>query len=122
MEQLLILSGLREKQVAVTINEEAEKMPITINLMENPVFREFFLRGEILGVEKGERQGEQRGLAHLLQLQLEQRFGKLPKWALAQLAAADVTSLEAWGLKLFDAKRLTDVLPRQTNGRQRKTN
>lgn len=119
LQQLLILSGLREAQVTVTIHEEAEKMPITLDLMENPVFRQFFLDGEKQGAEKGRQAGEQHGRAQLLQRQLERRFGKLPKWALAQLAAADIDSLEAWGLKLFEAKRLTDVLPRQTNGRRK---
>jgi predicted transposase YdaD len=112
--QLLILSNLRKLQV--TVEEEVKKMPITVNLMEIEVFRNAFLDGAKQGKKEGKKLGEQQ----LLQRQLEHRFGKLPKWALAQLAAADVRLLETWSLKVLEAKSLNEVLPRQANGRQHK--
>lgn len=104
--QLLILSDLRKLEV--TVKEEVKRMPLTFNLLENEVFRDVFLEGE----EKGQQR--------LLQRMLEQRFGKLPKWAQEQLAAANAALLETWGLKLLEAKSLKEILPRQTNGRQHK--
>jgi hypothetical protein len=83
-------------------------MPLTFNLLENEVFRDVFLEGE----EKGQQR--------LLQRQLEHRFGKLPKWARTQLAAANAELLETWGLKLLEAKSLEEVMPRLANGRQHK--
>ncbi|MGH9755788.1 MAG: hypothetical protein ACREA2_23645, partial [Blastocatellia bacterium] len=81
---------------------------LQINLMENSVIRELVL--------KRERESEQLGHAKMLRLQLEQRFGKLPKWALKLVDEADVETLEDWGLKLLDAERLEDVLPRPKGG------
>jgi hypothetical protein len=101
--QLLILSDLRKLQV--TVKEEVKRMPLTFNLLENEVFRDVFLEGE----EKGQKR--------LLQRQLEHRFGKLPKWARTQLASANAATLETWGLKLLEAKRLEEVLLRPGNGR-----
>ncbi len=48
----------------------------------------------------------------MLRLQLEQCFGKLPKWALKLIDEADVKTLEGWGLKLIEAERLEDILPK----------
>jgi hypothetical protein len=41
---------------------------------------------------------------------LERRFGPLPPWAQQQLAAADIASLETWGLRLLEATSLEEVL------------
>ena len=59
----------------------------------------------------GQKIGEKRGRSKLLRLQMEQHFGKLPKWALKRLDEASVKQLETWGLKLRGAKRVEDVLP-----------
>lgn len=110
--QLLILSGLRK--VEAIIQEEVKLMPLTINLMENKFFRDAFLGGK----EEGQEIGRKEGQSHLLNRMLEHRFGKLPKWALEQLAMADAPTLEQWGLKLFDAKKLDEVVPRATTRRR----
>jgi hypothetical protein len=41
---------------------------------------------------------------------LERRFGPLPPWAQQQLTAADLASLETWGLRLLEATSLEEVL------------
>jgi predicted transposase YdaD len=116
LTQLLILSGLRKAERLII--EEAEPMSLQINLMENDVIREFVLKH---GRESEER-GAKRGHAKMLRLQLEQQFGKLPKWALKLIDEANVGTLEDWGLKLLDAERLEDVLSkpaRPESGRRR---
>lgn len=55
---------------------------------------------------------EEREDERLLRRQLEHKFGKLPRWASKQLAAADAATLEEWGLRLFDAQKLEEVLPK----------
>jgi hypothetical protein len=56
------------------------------------------------------RGGEQRGEANLLIRLLERRFGALPGWARDRIAAADIPTLEEWGLRVLDASNLEDVL------------
>jgi len=90
-------------------------MSLQINLMENSVIRELVLKHE----RESEERGAELGQAKMLRLMLEQRFGKLPKWALKLVDEADVETLENWGLKLLDAERLEDVLPRPRSNRRR---
>ncbi len=54
--------------------------------------------------------GERRGEAALLLRQLERRFGVLPGWARDRVLAADTVMIEEWGLRLFEAASLEDVL------------
>lgn len=110
--QLLILSGLR--RVIPVVQEEMQRMPITIDLMENEFFREAFTNVEL--------KGRQKGRSELLHSLLAQRFGKLPKWASVQLTTADAATLEQWGLRLLQADKLEDVLPRQTAPRRKTSN
>jgi benzoyl-CoA reductase/2-hydroxyglutaryl-CoA dehydratase subunit BcrC/BadD/HgdB len=53
---------------------------------------------------------------------LTHRFGDLPKWAIAQLESADAETLEKWGLRLLDADKLEDVVPRKTAKRRKTAN
>ncbi len=114
LTQLLILSGLRKAERLII--EETKPMSLQIDLMENSVIREFVLNRVKESKERSEKRGRKLGQSELLRLQLEQRFGKLPKWALKLIDEADVKTLEDWGLKLLDAERLEDVLPRPKNG------
>jgi len=109
LTQLLILSGLR--QAEELIKEEVQQMPFEIDIMENSFLRGIFLDGE--------KQGEERGKVGLLRRQLEHRFGRLPKWAVAQLEAADAATLEEWGLRLLEAESLEEVVPRGRGRRRR---
>jgi len=81
-------------------------MPITINIQENPFLREIFEEGK----QEGRQEGRQEEAAVLLGRLLERRFGPLPPWAQQQLAAADIASLETWGLRLLEATSLEEVL------------
>jgi hypothetical protein len=62
------------------------------------------------GLEKGLQEGLQKGEAGLLLRQLERRFGALPDWATDRVRAADIATLEEWGLRILDAASLVDVV------------
>ncbi|MBF0604140.1 MAG: DUF4351 domain-containing protein [Nitrospirae bacterium] len=64
-------------------------------------------------VEKWEkdiaRKGRQEGEAKILTSMLQRRFSAIPEWASEKIAKADSDSLEAWSLRIFDARSLGDV-------------
>ncbi|MEO5330013.1 MAG: DUF4351 domain-containing protein [Magnetococcus sp. THC-1_WYH] len=64
---------------------------------------------ERFGFQIVEERGEQRGRATMLASLLQHRFGTVPEWASEKIAKAEVPSLEAWGLRIFDAQSLGDV-------------
>jgi len=61
------------------------------------------------GVEKGVERGMVIGEAEFLRRQLSRRFGALPAWVDARLAAADRDALEQWGIRVLDAATLDAV-------------
>ena len=73
-------------------------MPVTIDLMENRVIRDYFL------------QGKQEEAKNLLTRQLERRFGPLPEEAIGKLNAAALATLEDWSLRVLDAHSLEEGL------------
>ncbi len=114
--QLLIISGLRKAETLV--QEEVKRMPLTINPMENAVIREWLINAQ----QEGKQEGKQEGESKLLRVLLTHRFGDLPKWVIAQLESADAETLEKWGLRLLDADKLEDVVPRKTAKRRKTAN
>jgi len=96
MSQLLVLSGLRKLEYV--IEEESERMPITMDLMENRVIRDYFLRGK-----------REEAVSMLTRL-LERRFGPLTEDAIGKVSKADLATLEEWSLRLLDSHNLEDVL------------
>ena len=111
MSQLLVLSGLR--RLEAVIKEETARMPVIIDLMENTVIRGYYLQGKEEGKEEGRQEGKQQGARDeamtMLTRQLERRFGPLPETVIARLHAADLATLEDWGLRLLDAGVLEEV-------------
>ncbi len=65
--------------------------------------------GEQKGIQIGEQRGRQVGEAAMLTRQLQRRFGIVPEWASEKIAKADLSSLEAWSLRIFDAQSLDEV-------------
>ncbi len=59
--------------------------------------------------QEGEQKGEQKGEARILTRQLQRRFGVVPDWASEKIAKADLSSLEGWSLRIFDAQSLDEV-------------
>src|SRR5438067_10548544 len=112
MSQLLVLSGLRKLEYIV--QEERVRMPVTIDLMENRVIRDYFLQGKQEGRQEGEQQGRAEGAREeamsLLTRQLERRFGPLTEEAAGKVSTANLATLEDWSLRLLDARTLEEVL------------
>ena len=108
LAKLVILAGLR--RLHPLVREEMQQMPITINIQENPFLQEIFEEGKQEGRQAGRQEGRQEEAAVLLGRLLERRFGPLPPWAQQLLAAADIASLETWGLRLLEATSLEEVL------------
>jgi hypothetical protein len=61
-------------------------------------------------IEQWMQEGRQKGEAALLLRQMERRFGALPASAVERVLAADTMMLEAWGMRIFDAQGLDDLL------------
>jgi hypothetical protein len=91
LSQLLILAGLRQLEEAV--EQEAQKMPIHIDILQNKVLGREFKRGELTLL---------RGL-------IEKRFGVLPGWAEERLASKTAPELEELSLRVLDAQSLEDI-------------
>jgi predicted transposase YdaD len=108
MSQLLVLSGLRKLEYV--IQEESVRMPITMDLMENRVIRDYFLQGKQEGEQQGRAEGARQEAMSLLTRLLERRFGLLTEETIGKVGAADLATLEDWTLRLLDAHTLAEVL------------
>ena len=96
MAQLFILAGLR--RWSKTVEEEARKMPIHIDILENEVLGPVF--------QKGRQEGE----LTILRKQIESRFGVLPDWASEKLAALSPAEMEDLSVRVLHAESLEILL------------
>jgi len=116
MQQLLILAGLRH--LARTVEEEAHKMPIEIDLRENEVIGREIRKAEQASLQEGLQEGLQKGLQKglqegellILRRQIEKRFGPMPSWAVERLAMRTAPELEELADRVLDAPSLEDLL------------
>ena len=91
LRALLTLAGLRGLEE--TVEEEARKMPLLNEILDNRVLGREFKRGEL----------------SLLRRQIEERFGPIPKWAEERLAAHSAAELEELGVRVLKAKTIEEV-------------
>lgn len=61
------------------------------------------------GLERGLEQGRKQGAVALLERQLAQRFGPLPKTVQRKLAKASLAQVEAWSDLLLEASTMKQV-------------
>jgi predicted transposase YdaD len=112
LAQLLILAGLR--QLEETVEQEARKMPVFIDIMENKVLGREFKRGLQEGRQEGRQEGleegRQAGELIVLRRQIEKRFGTLPSWAEERLAGRSAAELEDLSVHVLDATSIEDLL------------
>jgi hypothetical protein len=101
VKQLLILSGLRH--VVEPVIEEGQQMALELDIKDNSFLYGIFLEGEKKSDDRWRR---------FLPSQFEQRFGKLPKWAVQQLETADTATLMQWGERILKSERLGDIIPK----------
>jgi hypothetical protein len=90
--QLLLLAGLRRLEEKV--EQEARKVPILNDILDNKVLGREFKKGELT----------------VLRRLLEKRFGPLPEWAEERLASHSASELEELSLLVLDAQSLEDLL------------
>jgi hypothetical protein len=96
LSQLLILAGLRHLED--TVEQEARKMPIHIDILEN----------KVLGREY--KRGLQEGELTVLRRQIEKRFGAIPNWAAERLAGRSASELEELSVRVLDASSIEDLM------------
>jgi len=104
LEQLFILAGLR--RLEETVEREARKMPIHIDILENKVLGREFKKG----LQEGRQEGRQEGELAILRRLIERRFGSLPSWAEQRLAGASTEHLEELATRVLDAASLEELL------------
>src|SRR5262249_51751779 len=93
LSQLLVLAGLR--RLEETVEQEARKMPVLIDIMENKVLGREYKRG----LQEGEMEGELKILRGLL----AKRFGSIPDWAQEHLSSRSTAELEELSLRFLDS-------------------
>jgi hypothetical protein len=91
LRALLTLAGLRGLEE--TVEEEARKMPLLNDILENRVLGREFKRGEL----------------SLLRRLIEERFGPIPKWAEDRLTAHSASELEELGVRVLKAKTIEEL-------------
>ncbi|SHI27121.1 DUF4351 domain-containing protein [Pollutimonas bauzanensis] len=55
------------------------------------------------------QEGQQEGVANMLERQMTRKFGSLPESVRQRLRQASAEQLEAWSLNVLDAAHLEDV-------------
>lgn len=91
LQALLILAGLRGLEKVV--REEAENMPLVIDISQNEVLGPAFTEGG----------------AEVLSGMLEKRFGPLPPWAKEELSKSSFSQVQQLSLRFDESKTLEDV-------------
>jgi len=99
LRALLTLAGLRGLEE--TVEEEARKMPLLNDILENRVLGREFKRGHEEGVHQ-----EALTMARRL---IEERFGPLLQWAEERLAARSAEELEELGVRVLKAKTIEEL-------------
>jgi hypothetical protein len=90
------------RRSAKTVEQEARKMPIRVNILENEVLGPLFRKGML--------EARQEGELTILRRQIERRFGPLPGWAIDKLAALPASELEDLSERVLDAKSVEELL------------
>ncbi len=107
-QQLIRLAGLR--QLEEYVEQEARKMPLLDDIMDNKVLGRERRRGIEIGREEGLHEGLQKGELKMLSRQIEKRFGKVPAWAADILEKKTTAELEELGLRILDVDSLESLL------------
>jgi hypothetical protein len=99
-EQFLLISGLR--QLAPTIKEESQKMPILNDILDHEVIGPAIMQGLAQGLAQGRAEGKMEGKAEgkaeLVAKLMRTKFGSIPAWVEPSLKDLSPSDLDA----LFD--------------------
>jgi predicted transposase YdaD len=105
LAELFIFAGLRK--IELQARQEARKMPILNDIMDNKVIGP--------AIRKGLRQGREEGRLGQVEMLLnmaEKRFGRVPPAVGQRIAALKPAQLKRAGLRLLDARRIEDLFAR----------
>ncbi len=109
--QLTTLAKLRKLEI--TLKQEVETMPITIDIRAHAFYTEGFEEGRQSGMEEGRQSGMEEGSRrqsrHFLQRMLEVQFGPLPDSANARLQVLSVDQMETLATRIFRCGTLEEV-------------
>lgn len=108
LTSLVILSRLRKLEI--TVKEESEKMALVFNIMENDVLRPLFIQAQQESEQRGEMRGERKGKEDTLLSMMQRRFGPLPEMVVTRINSADLTTIEAWLERIFDANSIDELM------------
>jgi hypothetical protein len=87
------------RRLEETVEQEARKMPIHIDIMENEVLGPVFLKAR----QEGRQEGLQAGEVNVLRRLIEKRIGALPNWAGEELPALSTSEFEDLREQVLDA-------------------
>jgi len=90
------------------VKQEAMKMPVTEDILDNEIFGVPFRQGRA----EGRAEGRVEGHLELLLDQIENRFGAVPPGFRTRLAALNPAQLRAAGLRLLNAASIEDLFER----------
>jgi len=107
LAELTHLAGLR--RVGGIIETEIQKMPILLDIMDNPILGPVLRKGIAQGREEGREEGRTEALRAVVADQLVARFGALPARARKRLQALPPTELSALSLRLLRAESLEEA-------------
>jgi len=122
LAQLTILAGLRH--LAATVKEEAEKMPIDLDIRDHETLGPIIRQAEQKGLQEGLQKGRQEGLLEgrqeglhtgeltVLLRQIEKRFGALPRWVRVKLEDMPPAELENLSERVLEAASMDELLIR----------
>jgi hypothetical protein len=88
------------------VKEESKQVPVHIDPMENSILREWYYEAKAEGVAEGRR----RAVTHLL----TKRFGRLPRWAQAEIEQMAGEELDEALVRTLDARSLEEMFGRKT--------
>lgn len=111
LAELTHLAGLR--RVGGIIETEIQKMPILLDIMDNPILGPVLRKGIAQGREQGREEGREEGRAEALRAVVTEllvaRFGALPARARKRLQGLPPSELSALSLRLLRAASLEEA-------------
>ncbi len=107
---------LPRHEAAVGRNEEAQSLEELKIMLQEQTQRTWSQIAYEKGTEKGKKEGEKKGHAHMLETQLEAKFGPLDDSVRPRLYEATSEELLRWGTRLLKAESLAEVF-RESRGK-----
>jgi predicted transposase YdaD len=110
VRKLLILSGMR--WLAKTVEWQKKNMAVVFDVRDNevpgPVIRQRREEGREEGLQEGLEQGREQGSRRVVPAVLQQRFGKLPRWATERPATRPLSQTE-FAVKVLSVNSLDEL-------------